>query len=143
MPWLASQSLGQSFGSSSKPDVPLYTPSIKPTPVGGGDWLPGSTCSPPAAGVLPVGVLAVGVLAAGVLAAGLLPAVVVAPAVVAGAPVVAAPLAVVAVAAAVVLVDLSSLPHAARTNVVVTPTAKAAFHRARRTDPPLVCSARG
>ena len=132
---------GSPPGRARSPLVPLYTPSIRPTPAGGGVLLPGSTarlrgraCCPavwsprsrsswPA--VLPAAVVAV------------LSAVVA----VAAAAVVAPP--AVAVAAAVVVVALSSLPHAARTNVVVTPTAKAVFHRARRTDPPLVCSARG
>src|SRR6478736_3855957 len=47
MPWCGSQSAGQSFGSIVNPDVPLYTPSIRPI-CDAGVWL---GCGAPAAAV--------------------------------------------------------------------------------------------
>ena len=38
MPWCGSQSAGQSFGSIVNPDVPLYTPSIRPSCDAGVCW---------------------------------------------------------------------------------------------------------
>src|SRR3954452_9125050 len=140
MPCLGSQSAGQFFGSSSKPEVPLYTPSISPTPDGGGLLLPGSTCSAPLEpaavdGVLPVAVFepaVVAVAAAAVVA-------VAAAAVVAAASVVAAP---AVVGAAVVFDDLSSLPHAASRNDALIPTANAVLQRALLTVSPQLCGRR-
>src|SRR6185312_720548 len=100
MPCLGSQSSGQSFGSTSKPPTPLYTPSIRPMPLAG-DLLPGSSCSSPLlAAAVPVVLAAPPALVDAVPAA----VVVASPAVVLAPPaVVAAPPAVVVAPAAVVL----------------------------------------
>src|SRR4051794_1122856 len=112
MPCLGSQSSGQSFGSISKPLVPLYTPSIRPR-------------SDDAAALPPVVAAGADPLAL-VVADGA--AVVAEPAAV-----VAAPPAVVAAPAVVgapdVELELSSLPQAASKNVAVMPMAAAAVQR--------------